>query len=378
MKHTQVTKSFFLSLVLILALSSCSLPYVTPPAEYATQQIATVSTPVVATQVQTAATPTPEPQVINSADITALKSVNIVPATNVKTLTWASDSSSLGLVSQNSDANGNAVYSATVLDPALNIKYLLAATNGDVFVRVSPDGHEVGAISADGGTATMYDLAQNNAAVVQISQGYRVYDITFSPDGNTFGLIDGDNMTVNLYTLSQSSDPYPLTGFTTAAPVFEAGYAGSANTLVWHARGTLQLQDIASKAMGPTFSHEDFVTAFSLSADGKVLASASAKTVNGDIQPVVELWDAASGSETNVLILPQAATSVSFSPDGSLLAVATGNDVQVWDVASATLLTTLSGHSGLVGLVAFSPDGKSLVSCGQDNQLILWQVIPAQ
>jgi dipeptidyl aminopeptidase/acylaminoacyl peptidase len=377
MNRTHFAKLFFLSSILILALASCSLPYVTPPAEYATQA-ATVSTPVVATQPTAIPTPTPKPELITAANSASLKSVNIVPATNVKTLTWASDSSSLGLVSQNEDANGNAVFSATVLDPALNIKYLLAASNGDVFVRVSPDGHEVAAISSDGNTATMYDLAQNNAAVVQISQGYRVYDITFSPDGNTFGLIDGDAMTVNLYTLSQSSDPYPLTGFTTAAPVFDASYAGNANTLVWHARGTLQLQDISTKTMGATFSHEDFVTAFTLSVDGKVLASASAKTVNGDEKPVVELWDAASGAETNDLILPQAATSLSFSPDGSLLAVATGNDVQVWNVASASLLTTLSGHSGLVDLVAFSPDGKSLVSYGQDNQLILWQVIPAK
>jgi WD40 repeat protein len=54
--------------------------------------------------------------------------------------------------------------------------------------------------------------------------------------------------------------------------------------------------------------------------------------------------------------------------------VATGNDVQIWDVASGTQVATLSGHSAPVNLVAFSADGKSLASCGQDNQLILWQV----
>jgi len=105
-----------------------------------------------------------------------------------------------------------------------------------------------------------------------------------------------------------------------------------------------------------------------------VLASASLKTINGNPQSVVQLWDAALGTELHVLVLPQSALGLSFSPDGTLLAVATGNDVQIWDVASGTQVATLSGHSAPVNLVAFSADGKSLASCGQDNQLILWQV----
>jgi WD40 repeat protein len=73
--------------------------------------------------------------------------------------------------------------------------------------------------------------------------------------------------------------------------------------------------------------------------------------------------------------LTQPAQSLSFSPDGALLAVAAGNDVQIWDVTSGTQLVTLSGHSAEVMVVAFSPDGKTLASSGQDNQLILWQVL---
>jgi len=67
---------------------------------------------------------------------------------------------------------------------------------------------------------------------------------------------------------------------------------------------------------------------------------------------------------------------VSFSADGTLLAVAEGNDVQVWETASGNLLATLKAHTAAVSIVAFSPDGNSLASVGQDNQLILWQVLP--
>jgi WD40 repeat protein len=56
--------------------------------------------------------------------------------------------------------------------------------------------------------------------------------------------------------------------------------------------------------------------------------------------------------------------------------VTVGNNVQVWDVAAKTMLVSLSGHTDAAGQVAFSPDGKSLVSSGADNQLFLWQVLP--
>ena len=377
MTHNRTLKVSIFILIVSLALASCNLPSVTPPAEYATEA-ATVYVPPAATTIPATSTPTPEPLTINSSNASLLKAVSIAPAANVISLTWSSDGSSLGLVSQNIDDSGAAVYTATVLDGKLGIKYLMASSNGDTFVRVSPDGHEVGAISADGGTFTEYDLADGNKAVVMISPQYRIYGVSFSPDGKTFSLTNGDNMSVDLYTLSLSSDPYPLTGFETAAPVFDAGFAGNANNLVWHARGTIQLQDIASKELGKTFSHEDFVTAFTLSADGKVLASAAAKTVNNEYKPVVQLWDAATGDVLQTLVLDQPATSLSFSPDGSMLAAGTGNDVQIWDTASGKLLTSLTGHSGAVNLAAFSPDGKSLASFGADNQLMLWQIIPAK
>jgi WD40 repeat protein len=369
-------KMIVISLITVLILAGCSLPSMTPPGVSAPTDVPTTTPMVPAAAVPATPAPTIAPVLITSANVGALKAVNKAPAANVRLLTWSADSSVLGLINQNVDDAGNSIFSATVVDTGLNVKYLMAASKGDRFVQVSPDGRQVAAISADGKNAIIYDMGDGNKDIAEIGPQYQIYGMTFSPDGQTFSLTDGDNMAVSLYNLSQSSDPNTFSGFTTAAPVFDVGYAGSANTLVWHARATIQLQDIATKAMGATFSHEDFVTAFTLSADGKMLASASAKTVNGDIKPVVELWDATSGAELHALVVPQAAMSLSFSPDGSLIAVGTGNDVQIWDTASGKQLTTLTGHSAAVGNVAFSPDGKLLASCAQDNQLILWQVVP--
>jgi WD40 repeat protein len=165
-----------------------------------------------------------------------------------------------------------------------------------------------------------------------------------------------------------------LTGFQTAAPIYTAGYKGSNDTIVWKARATVQFQDIASGTMGATTSNEDFVGSYELSPDGKILASAAPRTINGAESFAVTLWDVATGSEIKTIPFTDPDYGLDFSADGSLLAVGVGNNVQVIEVSSGKILANLSGHSAPVSLVAFSPDGKLLASTGQDNQLILWQV----
>jgi len=54
-------------------------------------------------------------------------------------------------------------------------------------------------------------------------------------------------------------------------------------------------------------------------------------------------------------------TSVAFSPDGKQVVSGSSDEtVRLWDAATGALLQTLKGHSGWVSSVAFSPDGKLL------------------
>ncbi|MGH3287111.1 MAG: caspase, EACC1-associated type [Streptosporangiaceae bacterium] len=66
-------------------------------------------------------------------------------------------------------------------------------------------------------------------------------------------------------------------------------------------------------------------------------------------------------------------TGVAFSPDGRLLATASYDETaRLWDPATGHCLRTLTGHTGVVVDVAFSPDGRLLATAGNDETARLW------
>jgi WD40 repeat protein len=70
-----------------------------------------------------------------------------------------------------------------------------------------------------------------------------------------------------------------------------------------------------------------------------------------------------------------AVRSVAFSPDGRLLASGSWDDtIKLWDVATGSLVRSLSGHTDWVMSVAFSPDGRLLASGSWDDTIKLWDV----
>jgi WD40 repeat protein len=72
---------------------------------------------------------------------------------------------------------------------------------------------------------------------------------------------------------------------------------------------------------------------------------------------------------------PAEVTGAVFSPDSKLLAVAlAGGQIEIWSTENRILLYNLSGHRGLINSMVFRPDGKMLLTGGQDGILIFWGI----
>jgi len=114
---------------------------------------------------------------------------------------------------------------------------------------------------------------------------------------------------------------------------------------------------------------ESLLTSVSFSPDGWVLAM-------GGWDGTVQLWDVSSREFRRPLEgHTETVTDVAFSPDGRMLASGSGDGtVRLWEVETGAALSTLEGHSSWIYSVAFSPDGRMLASGSWDETVRLWDV----
>jgi len=112
--------------------------------------------------------------------------------------------------------------------------------------------------------------------------------------------------------------------------------------------------------------------------DGKYIISKAYSKQTHD--PVITIWDANTGKKNTIISeKPEQFSPIAISPDGNLMAIVLYREklISLFDIATGEKINTISnfsGHTDKISSLAFSPDGKMLVSGSADKSIKLWDV----
>ena len=208
--------------------------------------------------------------------------------------------------------------------------------------------------------------------------------VSFSPDGTTFATAGFDNH-IYIWDVAAFMKTRLLTTHIYKNP--QIVFSPTENTIALGGRrGSVQLLDADTGSLKNEFiGHFVEVTSLAYSPHGKVLAS-------GSHDDTLRLWN----TETGITLHPPIETTgypeeITFSPDGNLVACVINhhqtNDIRIYRVVDGHQVHTMKAaisalstnnhdtvHRNHVSEIAFSPDGKTIVSCGYDNTIRFWDV----
>ncbi|NEO98395.1 MAG: hypothetical protein F6K58_06910 [Symploca sp. SIO2E9] len=245
----------------------------------------------------------------------------------------------------------------------------------------SPDGKKIISASNDN-TVQVTNL---ESAKIQTLKGHsnQVTSVSFSPDGHTIASASGDT-TVKLWNLenkqpgtlkaqivkgNSGNDLVTTVSFNPKKKRFVS--VNKENTVtVWETNGS------KLKAFDTQEDHATIINSVSFSPDGETIAIASEDT---SMQPgkiliteyVVKIYNL-EGRLLKTLKGPSArVVSLSFSPDGKIIAAASlDQTVRLWNQEGQLLQT----QSNLTNYVSFSPDGNKIASVNTDNDIQIWTI----
>ena len=270
---------------------------------------------------------------------------------------------------------------------------LIVTTSNDRTLRIweRESLKDAGAIYMDDGPATSLSVRNNRALTTHADGSTVIWDLdtrqrlyrfkrndasvwaaTFAGSEDRVASA-GHDWTVALWETASESAPARLfEGHESAVQALASDASGR-----WLASGgadkTVKLWDLETRQIKRTYrNHSDFVSALAVSPDSNLVAAAS---LDGSIK----LWSTTSSRPQRTYTAHKArVTSIAFSANGELLvSAAEDGTVRIRGLkrTRSYWALTLNGMSQGARTVAFAPDGRSLITGGQDGVVTLW-VLP--
>jgi WD40 repeat protein len=327
----------------------------------------------------------------------------------VRALTFASDGRSCAV------ARGGAIR----LLPWPPHPDALPLTDPDATVNLvapSPDGRTVATAGYNDRAIFVWDAATGQLRRRLAGHGGRVSGLAWTPDGATLlstggdpRLPDGEPPRLRRWDAAtgrerpaQPGFDKPFTSFLLSpdGSLLVARHDDNKPAVVWDAATGRELRTLAGDGSPLAFTpdgrtllgwrdkaasvwdvatgrelrrfaagHPDRTYCAAFSRDGRRLAL-------GGQEHFLLVYDVADGKELARVPVPGTLSALAFSPDGRALAAGdwAGGTVRLWDTATWTEARTLPGHRGRVLTLAFTADGKRLVSGSEDTTALVWDV----
>lgn len=307
-------------------------------------------------------------QKIASNNVTNLKEMARISIENPAKIVWFSDSSRMAVLSQNK-LN---ILSAEDLVSKGSFEF-----SPPIFaIAFSPNGHTVASTSDQISLELREAVDGKVISTLHPSGQFLTFD--FSPDGKYVLTGSVDNIAATIWDITSGQVVKELSGFETAAPIYNVTFAPDNRSLVWVSRAHIQFMDINSGKLGNRFEHEDFISDYAVSQDGQYLATAAGGTVNGEFVPLIRIWDVVSGNQVGLIQVSElpGGNALAFSADGKLLAAGIGSTIFTWNVPEADQLAEFQVGGERISSVSFSPDGNTIGSTSTDGVVIIWQAAP--
>jgi WD40 repeat protein len=257
---------------------------------------------------------------------------------------WNADGSFKQELSGHSDIVYSAVYSA----------------DGTKLVSASRDGS---ARIWDGKTGTLLNVLKDHGAEL-------IY-ATFSRDQKTFATVGFDNK-IKLWQWNDTDNPKllkVLDGHTKL--IWSISFSPDGQTIASTSNDeTIRIWDVKNGQNLHTImnAHKNGGLAIAFSPNGKQIASAGKDSK-------LKLWNAQSGASEQEIIVDDKLWifGISYHPNGKAIAIANADKtIKIFDVDTGELLKTLTGHRSEVNALAYSPDGKYLISGSRDTSIKRW------